>query len=336
MSNVRVPTTFQLTSNAPIRGSVAAPPYTLVNLSTDQTAWISSNPGMAVGQGTPLYPGTSIKWTQTGDLWLIGTGTMQVVVSYDVEDWQPNPAAIAAAVLNSGVIVVDNPQVIFSGTGTSSGDLDVSRYQSIYVNMAGPAVPYAALQVANIIWMDSAGNTTGIQRIEFTPQPNGAMAWQAMVPCLGAKVRIQKTFSASLIIVSSNRPQDSINQLTYQAQGGSGFDNFLLNVRGTVAGGGTGAFHVLPPWFGTIQVLASLHTGAPANSLLSIEHWNKATVNNWIGVIHLPLVAGLFASFANFNVAAAGSAIRLQMFNNTAGILTYDMTAIPVTGGTWD
>lgn len=137
--------------------------YQIINQSLYTTVWASDNPGGAPNQGTPISPGTSIVWASDGDIFLVvgndatsvdpllGNSTALCVLTYDVQNWQPNPVAVAAAVLNSGVIVVDNPVALIADgnkpIGYLSPTIDVSRFQSIALSIQGNAFPPYAVNV---------------------------------------------------------------------------------------------------------------------------------------------------------------------------------------------
>jgi hypothetical protein len=130
--------------STPIRGGSYPAGYQIINTSLEATVWVANNPAVAAGSGTPINPGTSIVWNTDGDLWLIlgvdttsvAAGSADIVLSYDVHSWQPNPVAIATAVLNSGVLIIDNPVTLLEttdlGVATNTyGAYDVSRYNSV-------------------------------------------------------------------------------------------------------------------------------------------------------------------------------------------------------------
>ena len=110
----RAPATYPISSR-PVRiaGSQDAP-FRIINLSVDNPVWVSNNPGISGGQGTPISPGTSLQWLNPTELWAVCDSglTASIIVTTEIDDWQPDPVAIATAILNSGVIVVDNPTTL--------------------------------------------------------------------------------------------------------------------------------------------------------------------------------------------------------------------------------
>lgn len=152
MSNVQQSVNITVSGRAAVRAGSYKPPYRIINSSLGATIWIADNPSVATGRGTPVNPGTSTMWSTTGDLWIIlgedtasvNEGSAEVILSYDVSDWQPNPIAIATAILNSGVLVIDNPAIIISATSDNNtggipvvyGPFDVSRYSSLILSLS--------------------------------------------------------------------------------------------------------------------------------------------------------------------------------------------------------
>lgn len=335
--NVRAPVTFQLNASSPIRGSVAAPPYTIINLSVDSTVWIADNPGMAIRQGTPLYPGTSIKWTRPGDLWMIADVACQVVVSYDVEDWQPNPAAIAAAILNSGVLIIDRPINLFNGATVDTGNLDISRYQSLSLGISPPAA--GTYGTARVLFLDTIGVIIDTIDLQFAPMTI-PVGWFAEVPAAGSHVRIITSYATNVGVTASNRPKSHMTQNI----GGSlppvdpsrGYG--LWTEGAALIGPGISYNADIRPWFGEIEINCIINAaGAVGNSACVVTEWTPSVP---AGGYQLAMgrqfggtVLTAYASYGEqLKYNMNGSSIRIQVFNGFPGNANVRLFVRAVTG----
>lgn len=321
---------------APVNLTVGATPlragsypggYQIINKSLDATVWAASNPSVSDGTGTPIYPGTSLIWESSGDLWLIlGTdgqsvkaGSAGVTLSYDVTGWQPNPVAIATAVLNSGVIVVDNPTPLMSISATGPGVttlIDISRYQSlnmsIILNTPTAGVDYIYLEFSD------GGVTT--YRVPLVFQDAGQL-WTASIPCYGSGFRIRMGTAANLsfFVSGSYRPIDTIKQRIEEV------NNFqpetdILWTTGSLANGAITQWN-LPPWHGELQIYAYLELAAAAAPGLSNVGVFKELVayENFL-ILPFSIVGGAATGTRHTctgTVQTNGDGLQVRMFNGS-------------------
>jgi hypothetical protein len=186
------------------------------------TLWIGNESVVRDGLGIPIAGGTSAPWTGQGDLWaILGTDassvgqTIQVVVTSLVDDWQPNPIALAIAILNSGILLVDNPVTLFNqqnpNTNGGTATVDVSTFQSLYV-IASVVNPQSGNLFLN--WFDSAG--TGIGQDVYRFAAGDLNTEETSIPVKGS--RLQVTWSVSAInslniqVIGSHRPWSALSR----------------------------------------------------------------------------------------------------------------------------
>ena len=206
-----------------------AGPFFIVNSSFQATVWVGDTRNISDGHGVPLYPGTGMNWIGsqgTGETWaILGQDTNSVgqsagvIVGLPVTDWQPNPIAVATAVLNSGVILVDQPAIIASlslngGTSYQSSVFNISTYQSIVVRVVRSGTPAHTFDL-NFNWLDAPlGNILGVDSYRWTSADVTGM--QTTIPCRGAflTVSVQTAPAAvsadTVIILGSHRPWNSL------------------------------------------------------------------------------------------------------------------------------
>lgn len=237
----------------------------IINLSLTATIWLNGNPGVGDNNGTPLYPGTSLIWSKEELYYVKGTDTLSVaatdaniIVSYDVTEWQPNPSAIAVAAINSGNISQDRPVLLQTTFGLASGSatptVDVSKYSSLYIVISTAAT-------------FTTGNSEWFQFNWF------------MDPTLGTVVRTE---------------QMAVNLYNFNGGGGNGF-SYQTNVKGagfsisSVVTGGTFTVQIFgsyrqAAWEGARsgglfvnnvagQVLAFSNVATPAGDSYAYMNW---------------------------------------------------------------
>lgn len=240
--------------------------YQIINTSLYSTVWASDNPSMQSGQGTPISPGTSINWTGDGDIFLIvgddatslnpllGNSIAAVVLTYDVQNWQPNPVAVAAAVLNSGIIIVDNPlQMVNSVLAGTTAAFDVSRYNSLQCIF----VPFAAGGPSSITiqWSDTASFAGILFQDTISWGVTGSIyleEWHGTVPCRSSFFRLVYAGTPNTItgrVIASYRQVNTIRQ-TLPSSAFAHIGGFSVNVPGL---GNSGSLRVAP-WFGLVDV----------------------------------------------------------------------------------
>jgi hypothetical protein len=193
MSVLQQSVTLRVTPNI-IRGGSYPAGYQIINTSLQATIWVSPNAGMSSGQGTPVYPGTSLVWNTDNNLFLIlgndaqsvAAGFADIILSYDTQNWQPNPIAIATAVINSGVLIVDSPVEIITNNIYSTAGVatvyDVSRYSSLQM--------YVNPSAGTTLTFEFSGDSLFLNPIRRYPIVGGSGAWRATFPVEGKYFRI--------------------------------------------------------------------------------------------------------------------------------------------------
>jgi hypothetical protein len=260
-------------------------------------------------------------------------GSAAVIISYDVADWSPSPAAIAAAVLNSGVLVIDRPVVLINDTnfnGTSAL-IDVSRYNSVdcVFDSNGFPGPFSV----EVNWYADAAAT---QRVFSTTVflNEGPTQWAGAMPCRGAYLQIVEIGAGGMTIriFSSNRTIETIrNSLVLAA-----FDNnLLLDVsQAGIASGASGTIRfTVQPYFGEVEIYAAFGgaavTAAGTRYVVGLGGANNRN-------IALDGTGGSSALQNNNNIvnvqrmAVWGKQLHFQPVNTSAGIATMSVMVTPI------
>lgn len=103
--------------------------------------YLDTSPQLSTTQGMPLNPNATYKWAAGTALYVIAPasgGVCRVLWDQDVQYY--DPASLAAAINLIGVPSIDVPTTLFNGTQTvptgatptATGNIDVSRYTSIF------------------------------------------------------------------------------------------------------------------------------------------------------------------------------------------------------------
>lgn len=258
MAKLQAPVYYPI-GTSPTRAGRYDGPYTIINYDANAgTVWVADNAGLAPGQGTPIYPGTSLIWEKSGDLWVVGeNNTTQIILSYDTSMWQPNPAAIAAAILNSGVLIIDDPIRIANGQVLTAGqtiDADISKYQSLILSVSGRPGNTSSSEVA--IRYPSTGLA---KRISMAAN---ALGWSGVLPLLGEDLQIAALNGGVTVTATlSHRPY--VN--SYQVIPGAAPTFYLVKNSAFVANGASTFLPPMRPFFGDLDIRATaVLSGAPA------------------------------------------------------------------------
>lgn len=294
---VRAPANYTVTSStAPLRAGSYPAGYQIINRSVQATIWASDNSAVRDGQGIPIPGGTSITWTQDGDLFLVlGTdaltvqaGSAPVTISYTSEDYQPSPAAIAVAVLNSGQLVSARQQKLSVGSIVDGLggviNLDVSTYQSLYLELWNSLVGTPGAGQITVSWYgtnplnppDFATYQQAVDTITFitgaTLPVSGSAPRQAyQFPVRAPFVQIGGYGSGlNVDVIGSTAPcplwsPRAMNPSTVGVgsptlSGAYGSLGALL-ANALAVGAATPAL-VTPPWFGEVEVRANIVNGS--------------------------------------------------------------------------
>jgi hypothetical protein len=323
--------------------------YQIINRSLTFAIWASSDPSVAVGGGTPIYPGTSVTWQQDGDLWLIAEGpNTAVTISYDVSSWQPNPIAVATAILNSGVIIVDNPVLLANRISTTQ-TYDISRYQSVFIQVeraGGNSNTYAQVQIGFDYPGGLGGSTPLFSRVIELP-PTGVNAqpvlYSAVFPCVGSTLKLTIVGPIQVIAIASNRPtsSDMQQQVTNfnMASAGVGPSSYLHEAEpngGPVAAGNT--YYYVPPWHGLIKItLVVVITAGQTAPILTVASWDPNAGGAWYErtqTTGTQVIAALQTYVAIMDFPMVGSMIRASIANLNPGAFTNGwLTVTPIRNG---
>lgn len=259
--------------------------YQIINTSLTATIWAADNTSCRPGQGTPISPGTSIVWNTDGDLFLclgndtqsVTAGTAAVVLSYDIGGWQPDPTAIAAQVLNSGVIIVDQPVKLNDTTlnylvDPIRGPYNVSKYNSLFVTVLNELFRDGYLELQ---WYSNAGASTtdllAVDHISFASSPNSL--WQGQIPCRGPYV-LARAFNTdiALNLVASNRACDGIQNQTPLNTGGD--YGLIARNQQVLAPNSAGTQFYTPPWFGEVDIYMYSYVGGTTSTDVQLFIYN--------------------------------------------------------------
>lgn len=343
----QTPVKYSVTPEFPTRcGAVYEPPYTIINLGTEsnQTVWIADNAGLIVGNGTPLYPGTSFVWQKPGDFWIIGESNSDIVVTSDAIDWDPNPIALAIAILNSGVLLVDKPEILYQDTLNASnaflsGIIDITRFQSAIVFLVVDNFGGGNDDIAQISFYhdpDDPFSILAFKQLQFVSDPNGGDRWLATIPLQGAAMQISSqgtSTDVAVIVMGSNRPQESLDQTIVNQYSLQHATNLYAEFHPTLAAGNVLLLQ-LNPWIGELEVDVSFSSAAAMGA--SEVRWVRQFSSD--GLVHAfrrdtPILK--FGTQYGFKdkIVVAGDALRFDVINSTAVAFT-NLTVVirPVRG----
>lgn len=339
----------------PIRGGSYPAGYQIINTSLEATVWVANNPSVAPNAGTPVSPGTSIIWNTDGDLWLVlgadtqsvAAGSASVVLSYDVTAWQPNPIAVATAILNSGVIVIDNPTafvapqiVAITGGSDVYGPFDVSRYNSVELYFQSLNALTATNISMQLRWQDSSGNLIADEMIYICALND---SWRASIPILGSRLTVTIFGNTGdgygISVVASYRQRNSMAQYTPNAFG------VLDSDRWAGVPAGQNRVLITPPWFGEIIVNArmigagavagigmldaSLPMLNPRNLGSYPMSLNGATIQGDNTTVYQQAFGGSFVS-TTLRLGMWGAPIQFTLYNLAAGPIDMEITVTPI------
>lgn len=336
----RAPSTFQ-TSARPVRiAGMTDAPFLIINTSVTSTVWLSSNPGITAGVGTPLNPGTSYNWNNPTDVWAVcNTGeTAELIVTTEVSDWQPDPVAIASAILNAGVLVVDRPVVILDavtidGSNHATAQIDTSHYQSMIVEVFFNATGGGAIDQLFIVFYDDNNNQVGQHAIRYHPT-HGAFC-RFTFPLRGSTVQFTNGAASSSFIVNATLSARHVESIYTEirdsvTQDPCGYDAFSASLAAAAT-----LDLWIPPVFGTLQARTRVTTANPINnSVLFLAKYNSnrgAFDFNIDSIALAPNGANIYTAVMTWT--SNGEATRISLLNNTVGaIANVGITATLVSG----
>lgn len=333
----RPPVTMVVNSSTPLFLGRYNQAFTVINLGTNPntTVWLADNAGMQIGQGTPLYPGTSFLWNAGGDLYAIAeTDGVSVILSFDVTDWEPNPIAIAAAILNAGILLVDQPTLLFNGNldNAATDIFDIRTYQSLFVSISPvEVITYPTCpRYENIFF----GTTDGLfQLITRTIKVSGdGSGWSGALPCIGAGYRLSAvgtTSGADVQIWGSHRPLHLMQDHHFAANG-----NFLFN-EAILVTAGSNTITAMPSYIGMVEIHCTVSAGNHANSGIQIEtvdgSTNRAYHRAGFAVPYGTPSIAIDVGSKPIQIALAGQAWRLRIDNGDVADRTFATWVAPIT-----
>lgn len=351
MSVIALPTPVTVTNKiSRIQPYVA--PYLIINQNLFATVWAANNAGLSPGGGTPIPPGTSVPWTSSGDIFFVlgndapsvAQGSAAIIISYDASNWVPSPVAIATAILNAGVLIIDQPVTILNTSGTAgstSGPFDVSKYQSLEIAHTITS-PTSALLLTINFYSDAAA-TTLVKSIPVNWSNSGVagLFWRSRIPVHASYVTfvITEIFGNwTLSVVASNRstPQPFEQQVRGAGTGVFTTDHAILDAIGTLPSGNNIGISTIP-WFGLLYIEAII-TGfaASGNCLLDYDVLGANSVNftrRTIGKITLG-DTGAYQSVGvdaiSFTVPSNGNTISFVLRNTDLNVISYQIRAMPI------
>lgn len=309
--------------------------YQIYNRDLNGTIWISTSQSVSDGQGTPIAPGTTVTITTDLDIYyILGSDTQSLtvnvalfVVTYDASDLQPSPVAIALAILNSGVLVIDQPTILLPSTalGVSTFTYDISRYNSIYFD-----VTFNPNATFTYQFTDSTGTVDYRTINVINGGFGGGNFWQAWVPAKGSHLKVSGNGITLTVAASYRQTQAEFNQKVL------GANNAITSINTTIAGAPASATMLIPPWFGEVAIRARTFAAAPVGA--GAVNCAVDLIDDPTGITQatIPLVnptlpgQGTIESY-NFNgvfqtlfarLSCWGTVQRVVFNNQTAGNLT--------------
>lgn len=325
------------------------PPYRVIHPGTMGTVWLSENSGMKIGQGTPLHAGTSIVWIKESEVFAIADSPNQtIILSTDVEEWQPDPAAIAAAVLNSGVLVIDDPQLIFDSTRigvansiSATPNIDVSRFQSVLVELEILQLGSTGGRNAAQVSFDNDGNLDIVQSYTIQFEEVGQQ-WIAEVPATASSVEIvwYDDTHVHVTMLGSHRAVPKLRQriirTTRFSANGEIPLNILFETDGVDIAPGGNKEYVLPPWHGEVEMHIRTFTAGGLANPPHLQYRQRSSLDGAFKIFRQVDLTAFGNNFAlNERFAIAGAALTLRLTNpggNASNIEAHTIHITPHTG----
>lgn len=345
------PVRYPVRSTSPVRigGSSIDAPFRIINFGPSNI-YVSDNSGIRPGAGTPIYSGTSLQWLKPTQLFAIADTNADVLVTTEIDDWTGDPVALAtataAAILNSGIVLIDQPQLlsnvqIRSSNNFSTGLIDVSHYQSIILQLdATTSFNTAVSNLCNINFYYSSNPAAVFRSIplRFTDVGYPEGIWRGSLPIIGAFVEVASPTNTNVNcgIWGSNRPQERIDQEILNAYYVVGPNpantNTDLFFESQVSyASGTFVRCTIPPWYGELEISGRLvvtaATPATGEPQIHLTRWNPATLafNAFRSLqgttVGIPSPGSRSLIYEDV-VSMSGDPLRIQVFNSYATPLT--------------
>lgn len=309
--------------------------YQIINQSLVATVWVSSNPGMVSGTGTPVSPGTALIWTTSDDLYLIlgndtqsvAAGSSTVTLSYQTQDWSPNPAAVAAAALNTGMIIIEKQVIIFSSNLTTTSyieapKVDITQVNSIMV-VATPnlVAPSGILQFR---WYDINNHILDFDQFTWMQNGNGSSYFQ--IPCRGSNLVISWDSPGAalnridLVVIGSQRNTGQIR--TSQANGQISSPCLFKSASFTIPATSVSSQQLIPPWYGPVTIDVTLASAALPGASSGVMLFSNGDLTNpmQIAPFNIGPVNGICSARLTYD--GMGNQAFVSLFNGTGALMT--------------
>lgn len=346
----RAPTEYAVTSDTPVRiASRQDAPIRVINTGVLGAVWLSENAGIKAGQGTPLNPGTSFTWLRETEIFAIADiGTVKIIVTEEVDDWQPDPAAIAAAVLNAGVLVIDDPELIFDSTRigvanniSATPNIDVSRFQSVLIELEILQLGSTGGRNAAQVSFDDDGNLNIVQSYTVQFEEVGQQ-WIAEVPATASSVEIvwYDDTHVHVTMLGSHRAvpklRQRISRTTRFSANGEIPLNILFETDGVDIAPGGNKEYVLPPWHGEVEMHIRTFTAGGLANPPHLQYRQRSSLDGAFKIFRQVDLTAFGNNFAlNERFAIAGAALTLRLTNpggNASNIEAHTIHITPHTG----
>jgi hypothetical protein len=332
----RSPVRYPVRSTSPVRiaGSTDAP-FRVINLGTS-TVWVSDNSGLIPGAGTPIYGGTSLQWVKPSQLWAIADTTSEILVTTEIDDWVGDPTAasiaIATQILNTGVIIVDNPVPLLTQALTGpglSGAVDISKFQSLDVSVSLVTAAGGTDEI-DLLFTDS-GTTTYRTSLNFTVVGH---VWTAQIPCYGNQLQFSIPFGSrfNMYVAGSHRQVSQVRQ-RIDVAGQPQVD--LVFGAPSLVGASTTSF-IAPPWHGRLAMeceVSATPAIAPSTSNVGV-FVRKRTYGSIRLMFQVFSPSPTNGTWDNrFEIQCNGDSYSFTVGNATASTVAGYIRVTPVTGG---
>lgn len=346
MANTQTPITYPV-STAPTRiAGFHNPPFRIINNNVTGTVWISDNPGIKAGEGTPLHAGTSLRWLTKTELWIIAdVDDLSIIVTNEIDDWQPDPTAVAAAIFALGIPIVYQRDPLYSGNIGGPNPSLITLLPTIPINsfelfLSRSPVAGTDFFITVTTYKDGLVIQTRIIRFSSPSQ-----RWSAVMPCpeqpdtitisIGGIAPFPVFFVSA---VGSTAPRSQLLQNPLPTTGfGIPYGYLVQEFVASIAGGGGTHVFIVPPWFGEIEVRFFGTQAAAGNITLLGRFYEGITGTlraNQLFLAQAIVLSGATRASMIQRLNLSGSAYHFTIQNDTAAALSNTgIEVVPVSGG---
>lgn len=297
--------------------------FMVINDSPGTVIWCDNDSSVTVGNGTPLYGGTSLRWTYP-QLWIVGEEEADVIVTSDVDQWEADPVAVATAILNSGQLIVDDPiQVFLGGFGSSgTGEFDVSKYQTVSITMNCGGLTSVTNPTVVRLRFTSAGQTVLTRILTFI----NAREVQMTFPIVGDSVSLRTTLG----------PDVSVAQITLSHRQNSLIQSFseghtlVHRTNLTIADGTSLDIDDMTPYFGECFISCAYQGTGPGDTnvrLMFPDAFGGLDVIDALGPFN---TVGANYRIERARVVFSGMPCRFRIANQSGSSQDFNLYVAPV------